>query len=129
MKILNESNFMLYAAANYINNVRYDIDEFNDDLNRFKYIKRLLSRYTESNDLKERLILNHILTLYNVFERKALTRMLFFRVNEQHWSQLKTFLIFLGTMPDKIEGINNYGDIISANIAIDMTIADKLRKL
>jgi len=129
MKILNESNFMLYAAANYINNVKYDIDEFNEDLNRFKYVKRLFSRYTENKDLKERLILNHILTLYNVFETKALTRMLFFRVNECHWSHLKTFLIFLGKMPDKIDALDAHGDIISSEISVDLFIANRLREL
>jgi len=126
---LNEMNFLLYAAASYTNSVKYDIEEFNDDLNKFKYIKRLFSRYTDNNDLKERLILNHIVTLYNVFERKATTRMLFFRVDEKHWPELKTFLIFLGTMPERIENIDVYGDILSCEIPIDMNIAEKLRNL
>lgn len=122
-------NFILYAAASYTNHVKYDLEEFNDDINKFKYIKRLFSRYTDNEDLKERLILNHIVILYNVFERKAATRMLFFRVEKKHWRELKTFLVFLGTMPERIENIDIHGDILSSDIPIDMNIAEKLRNL
>ena len=94
MTPLNESNFLLYAAANYTNTL-YDTEEFYDDLNRFKYLKRLFSRYQEKGELKERLILNHIITLYNVFHHTAATRMLFYKIDERHYSILKTFLIFL----------------------------------
>ena len=66
MTPLNDSNFTLYAAANYTNTC-YDTEEFYDDIKRFKYLKRLFSRYQDNDDLKERLILNHLITLYNVF--------------------------------------------------------------
>ena len=67
MQQLDDSNFMLYAAANYDNPQCYDTDEFYDDLKRFKYLKRLLNRYKETGELKERLILNHLTVIYNVF--------------------------------------------------------------
>src|SRR6056300_1272600 len=108
MTPLNESNFLLYAAANYTNTV-YDIDEFNDDLKRFKYLKRLFSRYSEKGELKERMILNHIITLYNVFRSEAATRMLFYKIDEEHWDILKTFLLFLHYMPNIISDIEYEG--------------------
>lgn len=129
MTPLNESNFILYAAANYTNTC-YDTEEFYDDLQRFKYLKRLFSRYQENNDLKERLILNHLITLYNVFNHEAATRMLFYKTEERHWRILKTFLLFLQYMPNIIYDIeykNNH--IHSDMIAIDLHIANILREL
>jgi hypothetical protein len=129
MTPLNESNFLLYAAANYTNTV-YDIEEFNDDLKRFKYLKRLFSRYSEKGELKERLILNHIITLYNVFRSEAATRMLFYKIDEEHWDILKTFLLFLHYMPNIINDIEYEGcHIRSDMIKVDMKIADILRSL
>ena len=123
MTPLNESNFLLYAAANYTNTV-YDIEEFNDDL------KRLFSRYSEKGELKERLILNHIITLYNVFRSEAATRMLFYKIDEEHWDILKTFLLFLHYMPNIISDIEYEGcHIRSDMIKVDMKIAEILRSL
>ena len=76
---IDETNFMLYAARHYNNPSCFDTLEFYEDLNRFKYIKRLFSRYDESGELKERLILNHIIILYNLFGIDATTRLLFFK--------------------------------------------------
>ena len=81
---LDESNFFLYAAKHYTNPYCYDTLEFYDDLNRFKYLKRLFSRYQESGELKERLILNHIIVLYNIFGVEPATRMLFLKLYEFH---------------------------------------------
>lgn len=130
MKPINESNFILYAAANYVNMQYYDTDEFYDDLKRFKYLKRLFSRYREKNDLKERLILNHLITLYNVFEPTAATRMLFYRVEERHWYILKTFLLFLNYMPNVVYSIGEENrNIKSEFLAVDLKIAKILREL
>ena len=129
MTPLNESNFLLYAAANYTNTV-YDTEEFYDDLKRFKYLKRLFSRYIEKGELKERLILNHIITLYNVFSHDAATRMLFFKIDEEHWGILKTFLIFLQNMPQVIYDIQFEGcHIKSEMISVDLKIAEVLRNI
>ena len=78
MKTLDDSNFLLYAASNYDNPQCYDTDEFYDDLKRFKYLKRLFNRYKETGELKERLILNHLIVIYNVFGPMPATRLLFF---------------------------------------------------
>jgi len=127
MKKLDDSNFTLYAASNYIQDI-YDADEFYDDLSRFKYIKKLMYRYYENDDLKERLILNHLITLYNVFKHEANTRMLFYRVDKKHWHILKTFLVFLEYMPDYIYDKDNR--LISSNdIMIDINVAQALRRI
>ena len=130
MQVLNDSNFLLYAASNYTNPSVYDTDEFYEDLNRFKYIKKLFYRYYEKNELRERLILNHLITLYNIFEPTACTRMLFYRIDEQYWPALKTFLLFLNYMPNvvyQIGDINN--NIVSADISIDLEVARILRTI
>lgn len=130
MKPINESNFILYAAANYTNMQCYDTDEFYDDLKRFKYIKRLFSRYQEKGELKERLILNHLITLYNVFDPSATTRMLFYRVEERHWYILKTFLLFLNYMPNVVYAIGEENRNIKTEfLAVDLKIAKVLREL
>lgn len=102
---LNEDNFELFAARFYTNPQCLDITEFHDDLARFKYIKRLLRRYTQAGELQERLILNHLIILYNVFPIDAANRMMFFRMEPDLWSALKTFLVYLNYLPetDKVE--------------------------
>ena len=91
---LTEENFLLYAIKNYDNSNCRGMDEFLDDLKRFKYLKRLLRKYTAGKGLKERLILNHIIVIYNLFGVDAATKMLFFKIDKKFWSQLKTFLVF-----------------------------------
>ncbi len=125
---LTENNFYIYAAKAYENLQCIDENEFTDDLKRIKYLKRLFNRYAQFNDLKERLILNHIIIFYNVFERTAATKLLFFQINEKYWTYLKTFLIFLGYMPDIVKNVRN-GNIVSSNISVDLNIAEKLRKI
>jgi len=129
MTPLNDSNFLLYAAANYTNTY-YDTEEFYDDLKRFKYLKRLFSRYKYKGELRERLILNHLITIYNVFHHEAATRMLFFKIEEKHWPLLKTFLVFLQYMPENIMNIEYEGyNIKSAMISVDLDVADILRNI
>ena len=101
---LDETNFILYAARHYDNPECFDTEEFFSDLKRFKYLKRLFNKYQESGELKERLILNHIIVLYNVFGVVPATRMLFFRLNE-HYEYLKPFLDFLGYLPKAVINI------------------------
>jgi len=122
---LTEKNFMLYAAKNYDMKRSMSEDEFQEDLKRFQYLKRLFKRYEEDNDLRVRLILNHIIVIYNCFGPAA-TSMLFLRL-EEYRKSLKTFLIFLSCMPEQIE----YNDVIlkSTDIPIDENIALELRKL
>lgn len=102
---LNDENFLLFAAHNYNNKQCTETEEFYDDLNRFKYIKRLLSRYDDTGELQERLILNHIVVISNVFGIEAGTKMLWYKVKGQHWPIIKTMLVYLNYITDaeKIE--------------------------
>jgi len=124
---LTEDNFILYAMKAY-SSPHCIMSEFESDLKRTKYLKRLFRRYKITKGLKERLILNHIILLYNVFNAEAATRILFFRIDEKDYDILKTFLIYLNYMPDKVKGINGK-DIISSDILIDMNVAEILRKI
>ena len=99
---LTNSNFLLYASKHYNNRQCTSMEEFNDDMQRFKYLKRLFKRYSTSGDLQERLILNHIIVINNVFGIDAATRMLFFKVEEQHYPALKTFLVYLNYLKEDV---------------------------
>ena len=116
---LNEENFILYASRNYNNPQCTSIDEFYDDLQRFKYIKKLLKRYEKSNDLHERLILNHIVVLYNVFGIKSANKMMFYKIDPEHWPAIKTFLVYLNFLKE-----DEY-----IEIPLDENIINVLRKL
>jgi hypothetical protein len=124
---LNDDNFLLYAVKAYTS-PHCIMSEFEGDLKRTKYLKRLFRRYKQTKTLKERLILNHIILLYNVFGAEPATRILFYRVDESDFDVLKTFLIYLNYMPEKVKGINGR-DIISSDILLDMGVADILRNL
>jgi hypothetical protein len=102
---LGTDNFILYAARHYNNPHCVDTTEFYDDLNRFKYIKRLLIRYKTNGDLQERLILNHIIIIFNMFGIEASYRMLWYKIPKKHWGVLKPMLIYLNYMTpeDKLE--------------------------
>tara|TARA_Y100000996_G_scaffold211469_1_gene166142 strand:+ start:117 stop:485 length:369 start_codon:yes stop_codon:yes gene_type:complete len=105
-----------------------EVEEFNDDLRRIKYIKRLFNQYDMDGVLKERLILNHIIVFFNVFQTRAATRILFFKIEEKFWPMLKTFLFYLRFMPeDKVESINGK-DILVTDIQMDQGIINKLRE-
>lgn len=124
---LNSENFLLFAAKHYWP-VHYSTAEFNSDLSRIIYIKRLLKKYKKTNILSDRLILNHLILLFNVFEPTlAVTMMLFLKIDKDCYSPLKTFLVYLNRMPDEIK-INNI-KILSSDIFIDMDIAKVLREL
>ena len=124
---LNDDNFTMYAVKAY-NSPHCIMSEFEGDLKRTKYLKRLFRRYKVTKTLKERLILNHLILLYNVFGAEPATRILFFRIDEQDYDILKTFLIYLNYMPDRVKGINGK-DIISSDILLDMNAAEILRQI
>ena len=125
---LNEKNFLLYAMKEYNNTQCTEVEEFNDDLKKIKYIKRLLNQYVSEGVLKERLLLNHIIIFYNVFPPAAATRILFFKIEEKFWSILKPFLFYLKLMPeDKIESIMGR-EIRTNEILMDQGVIDSLRK-
>lgn len=127
MEELTEENFIFFATKHYWP-LHYSTVEFNTDLKRITYIKRLLRKYKKNGILPERLILNHLILLYNVFEPTvAVNMMLFFRIDEEYYSSLKTFLIYLNRMTNEIK-INNK-IIISSDIPVDMEIAKILRNL
>jgi len=124
---LTEQNFALFAAQSYNNPSCTDILEFQEDLNRIKYLKRLFKRYDEKGDLKERLVINHLIVIYNVFEREAATRMLVMKL-DGYLHYLKPFLVMMGYWPrtiDGIKGINIDGD----GVPIDSKIAETLRRI
>lgn len=121
---LTEKNFSLYAAKFYEDPNCIDILDFQQDLDRIKYLKRLFRRYEEKGDLKERLILNHLVVLYNVFDSEALTRMLAFKLYD-HLHLLKPFLLLLGQWPNVIRGIDGI-NILSKEIKPHQDIVTKL---
>ena len=125
---LTEENFTLYAIKHYDNPHCKDMDEFMDDLKRFKYLKRLFRKYNSGKELKERLILNHIIVIYNLFGPEAATKMLFYKIEKKFWSQLKTFLVFLNFMP--LEVIVSKGiEIKEADVPLDENIIQVLREI
>ena len=125
---LTEENFLMFSMREYNNMQCTDIEEFHDDLKKIKYIKRLFNIYKNDGQLKERLILNHLIVFYNVFPAYAGTRILFYKIEEQFWPMLKTFLIFLERMPDKIESIRGK-TILATDIKLDEGIVTRLRTI
>ena len=118
-KELTEKNLFLYAAKHYKNPKFADIDEFYEDLKRFKYIKRLLNRYLETDDLAERLLLNHFIVVFNMFGIEASLEILELKLEDKHWPVVKPFLIFLNYIRnDQYTGI-----------AMDPNVVDILRKI
>ena len=124
---LTNENFLMYAIKHYDNPSCSGLKEFDDDLKRLRYIKRLLGRYKATGSIKERLIINHLVVLYNVFGVDAATNMLFFKIQERFWPQLKPFLVFLNYMPERIQ--HKGGRLLGADIALDAYIVDILRKI
>ena len=119
---LTKDNFFRYALANYHNTTCKTLTEFEEEYNRFMLIKKLLNREDNSG---VHLTLNHIITMYNVFERSACTAMLFFKTPEDMWYKLKTFLVFLNLMPDTIPELNIQCD----DIKLCSKIIEELRKI
>lgn len=121
---LNESNFLVFAMHHYDNPQCHSLAEFEEDIKKFLYLKKLFSRYKNNNELRERLILNHIIVLYNIFGESA-TKMLFHKVEESCWDSLITFLVYLDRMPETLPEFS----IVLSDIALDETIIATLRKI
>ena len=96
---LNEENFLIFAIKNYENPQAVTREDFDKDLSRFRYIKRLLKRYKTGGDLKVHLLINHFIILYNIFG-EATTPMLFYKIDKSLWSAIKTFVVFLDKLPE-----------------------------
>jgi hypothetical protein len=118
---LNEDNFLLFAIKNYENPQAVTKEDFEKDLNHFKYIKRLLKRYKNTGQLKTHLLLNHFIILYNIFGEAA-TPMLFFKIEKELWSSMKTFMIFLDKIPE-------YPKCYIHNILIDSNCLQELQSI
>lgn len=115
MEKLTEQNLLLYAAKHYYNPRFSDIEEFEEDLKRFKYIKRLVNRYLESGVLAERLILNHLIVIFNVFDIEPALNMLEIKLDDKQWTVVKPFLIFLKYVKnDQLTGIEMDERVIEA---------------
>lgn len=124
---LNDLNVILYAAKCYEKPNCID-SEFDEDYKRIRYIKRLLHRYRVTGEIKERLLLNHLVVAQNVFGVEPTTRMLFVRINEKDYSALKTFLVYTSAMPNIVHGINGR-NIVSEEIELDLRLIELLKSL
>jgi hypothetical protein len=118
---LNEDNFLLFAIKNYENPQAVTKEDFDKDLNHFKYIKRLLKRYKKTGELRTHLLINHFIVLYNIFG-EATTPMLFFKLEKEMWSQVKTFMIFLNRFPE-------YPKSYIHDIPVDLYCLGELQKI
>ena len=122
---LTESTFLLYAMKHYDNPQCTEMSEFEEDIKRFQYLRKLFSRYRQDGDLKERLILNHLIVIFNVFGPQA-TNMLFMRLHEDH-EYLKPFVLYLNYMPELLV----YDDMMvnADSINGDLFIETRLREI
>lgn len=118
---LNEDNFLLFAIKYYENPQAVTKEDFEKDLNHFKYIKRLLKRYQKTGQLKTHLLLNHFIILYNLFG-DATTPMLFFKIEKELWSPMKTFIMFLNKLPE-------YPKCYIHDIQVDINCLQSLYKI
>ncbi len=118
---LNEDNFLIFAIKNYENPQSVTKEDFDKDLNHFKYMKRLLKRYKKTGELKEHLLINHFIILFNIFG-EATTPMLFYKIEFTMWPQIKTFLLFLNRLPD-------YPKTSIHDIEIDLVCMNQLQKI
>ena len=118
---LNDDNFILFAIKNYENPQAVTKDDFDKDLNHFKYIKRLLKRYKNTGELKSHLIINHFIVLYNIFGEAA-TPMLFHKIEKELWPVMKTFVLFLNKLPE-------YPRCYIHDIDVDVSCLEELQKI
>jgi hypothetical protein len=116
---ITEDNFDFWASKYYQNRQCLSIEEFNEDLARFKYVKRLLRRWKSGGDVQERLVLNHLITIHNVFGLEGGRKLCFFRMEKELWPALKTFMVYLNFLPNDEH----------VEVPIDTEIAEILRKI
>ena len=125
---VNDDNFIIFAMKFYENPQCLSEKDFHNDLKILKYIKRLLNRYKKTGEIKTRLMLNHLIMLGNVFPIEILVRILFLKIPHDYWKELKTFLIFLKYMPERVGSVNGKY-ILSSDIEVDFKIVEDLRKI
>lgn len=118
---LNEDNFLLFAIKHYENPQAVTKEDFDKDLNHFKYIKRLLKRYKNTGQLKTHLLINHFIILYNIFG-DATTPMLFYKIDRELWSVMKTFILFLNRLPE-------YPKCYIHDVPVDLNCLSELQKV
>jgi len=116
---LDNENFEFFAAKHYSNPACLTVEDFKEDIARFKYVNRLLRKYDETGDIQLRLLLNHIIIIFNVFDIRAANRMIFYRTDVKHWSIIKTILIYLNLLPEDEK----------KEVYTDLYIAKKLNEL
>lgn len=116
---ITEENFVIYAAKNYYNPRSIDAEDFFEDLQRFKYIKRLINRYKKNGELMERLLLNHLIVIFNSFGSEAGIRMLAHKLDIEYWDVLKPFLLFLKAITESE----------LSEISMDVTVIQRLREI
>jgi len=126
--VLTEKNFLLYCAKNYDNPTCHSTKEFEEDVRRIKYIKKLLTRYKETGELKERLILNHMIVLNNIFPVEPLCRILFLKM-EDNFHLVKPFLLLLNCLVGNILNVKSTRNVDTDTIAMDQGIIEALRKI
>lgn len=119
LKKLTKNNVVLYAAQNYYSPTCIDSEEFFQDMKRFKYLKRLFNQYGKRGELSERLILNHLIVIFNVFGHKAGLAILELKIDPKHWAVLKPFLIFLNVI--KSDGY--------VGVEMDPLVVESLREI
>ena len=124
---LSSENILIYAMKVY-DKPNCIMSEFKEDMKRFNYLKRLFFRHRKTGEVRERLILNHLVVLCNVFGPEPATRLLFYKMAKEDYPSLKTYLVFLSCMPDMVRGIKGK-DILSSEIPVDTGVANALRAL
>lgn len=119
-----ESEFLQYAMHHYDNPQCSTVTEFEEDLKKFLYLKKLFTRYRKNDELKERLILNHLIVLFNLFGEHA-CKMLFYKIETVDWGILATFLIYIQRMPEVVPGTN----VRASDLVLDQKVITKLREI
>ena len=123
-----DANFLIYAIKAY-DKPQMIQSEFDEDIKRIKYVKRLLRKYRQTGEFKERLVLNHVIILSNVFGVEATVNMLFYKVDKEDYPLLKTILIFLNYLPKRLTVSFDKYHVRQEEIPVDLVIADRLRNL
>ncbi|MBU46737.1 MAG: hypothetical protein CMD28_04830 [Flavobacteriales bacterium] len=125
---ISKENVDMFSEISYRNPQCVSSEDFFEDMSRIKYVKRLFNKYNRGGEIKTRLILNHIIAFYNVFENRDATRILFFKMEEEYWPLLKTFLLYLSYMPEIVHGVNGR-NVMSDEITIDNFILTQLESI
>ena len=124
---VSDKNFIMFAIQSYDNNMFSSEEEFHEDLTRIRSISRSFSRYRKTGEINERLVLNHLIILYNVFDGETLTKMLVFKL-QSYLEYLKPFLMLIARWPEYIDGVFD-SRLIGTDIPMDMKLVERLRTI